>query len=150
MKAFWNIFFSIFFVALVLIGVRYLAVNSLVILTVPAFDFIVMALAIFRLVRLFTYDVITEFIRDWFKDAPQGTLQGTLGTLLSCPWCTGLWFAFFVVFAYFATPYAWPVLLMLALAGLASFVQILSNWVGWNAEYRKRVVTGGGGSGTCG
>lgn len=150
MKAFWNIFFSLFFALLVLIGIRYLAVNGLIILTVPAFDFIVLALAIFRLVRLFSYDIITQFIRDWFKDAPEGTLSGTVGALLSCPWCTGLWFSFFVVFVYYATPYAWPVLLMLALAGIASHVQIVSNWVGWNAEYRKRVVTGSSGSGTCG
>jgi hypothetical protein len=148
----WNVVFSAFFAVLLFYGVWWLAASRLIFYDVPVRDLVLIALAIFRLVRLFTYDVITAFIRNWFVDAPENSLGHTLGALLNCPWCTGLWFSFVVVFFYFATPYSWPVILVLALAALASLMQVLSNWVGWSAEAKKRSVLGmsAGKGGTCG
>ena len=141
MKAFWSIFFSLFFAALLFIGVEWL-VRAERIGWLSMAEVFILSLAIFRLVRLFTYDLITEFIRDWFAGAPRETFRGTLGALLNCPWCTGLWFSFFVVFAYFATPYAYPIILVLALAGIASFFQVISNLIGWHAAGQTRGVQG--------
>jgi energy-converting hydrogenase Eha subunit G len=78
--------------------------------------------------------------------------MGTLSALLHCSWCQGLWFSGFVIFFYFATPLAWPVILILALAGVASFIQILANLAGWSAELKKRTVLGPDhkSTGTCG
>lgn len=152
MNAFWNILFSLFFAALVVLGTGYLVLMGAFDRPLHTGDLILMALAIFRLIRLFTYDAITAFIRNWFKDAPKDTFRGTISTLLHCPWCIGLWFSATVVFFYFATPYAWPVILILALAALASFFQLVANLVGWSAEAKKRMVegTGTGPGGTCG
>ncbi len=141
-KHFWNIALTIFFVALVLGGVGYLASIHAFYRTVGIPDVLLMTLATWRMTRLFTYDAITKFIRDWFVDARPETLAGTLYTLLTCPWCTGLWFAATAVFFYFATPYAWPILLILAIAALGSYLQVLSNLTGWTAEYKKRQVLG--------
>ncbi|HEX8591164.1 MAG TPA: DUF1360 domain-containing protein [Candidatus Paceibacterota bacterium] len=134
---FWNTFFSVFFLLLVVLGVSYLAEARLIFYDVPVRDLLLIALAVFRLVRLFTYDHITTFIRDWFKDAPVNSLRHTLGALLNCLWCTGLWFSFLVVFCYFATPFSWPVILVLALAALASFFQVFTNLVSWSAQLKK-------------
>jgi hypothetical protein len=97
-----------------------------------------MALATQRMTRLFTYDLITRFIRDWFAGHDDRSFLGTLGALINCPWCTGLWFAFLVVFFYFAVPLAWYIILMLAIASVGSFFQLVANWVGWSAEAKKR------------
>ncbi len=140
MKAFWNGSFSVFFALLIVLGILYLDVGHRFDRVISLGDFVLMALAIWRLIRLFTYDAITEFIRDWFEGAPPHTFRGTLGTLWNCPWCIGLWLSFVVVFFYFATPYAWPVILILALAAVASFLQILSNLIGWSAEAKKLQV----------
>jgi hypothetical protein len=138
---FWNLVFSVFFALLVLLGTQYLASNRLVFYDVPFRDLVLIALAIFRLVRLLSYDVITQFIRDWFVGAPQDSLRHTLGMLVNCPWCTGLWFSFLVVFFYFAAPlFAWPIIIILALAALASLFQILANLIGWAAELKKMEV----------
>jgi len=152
MKHFWNIFFSVFFAALLFGGIAWLASTGRFARPVTTGDFVLMALAIWRLIRLFTYDAITAFVREWFAGADPHSLRGTLNTLVNCPWCVGLWFSFIVVFFYFATIYAWPVILILALAAVASFLQILSNLVGWNAEAKKRMVEGSGTGkgGTCG
>lgn len=134
---FWNTFFSIFFALLLILGIWYLAAARLIFYDVPVRDLLLISLAIFRLVRLFTYDHITSFIRDWFRDAPKDSLGHTLGALLSCLWCTGLWFSFLVVFCYFWTPYAWPIILVLAVSALASFFQVLTNLISWSAQNKK-------------
>lgn len=139
---FWNTVLSLFFAILVLAGSLWLLSYDLVYYELPFLDVLLMALAVFRLTRLFTYDLITQFIRDWFVGAKRDSLSHTLGALLGCPWCTGLWFGFVVVFFYFATPLAWPIILILAVAALGSFFQVLSNWVGWSAEAKKKSVQG--------
>ena len=153
MKYFWNIAFTIFFLFLLVNGISWLATTGAFNRPVTLGDFVLMALAIWRLVRLFTYDAITAFVRDLFVGADPHSFRGTVNTLINCPWCIGLWFSFIVVFFYFATIYAWPVILILALAAVGSFLQILSNLVGWSAEAKKRMVLGQGmgeKGGTCG
>jgi Protein of unknown function (DUF1360) len=140
--AVWNIFFGVFFLLLVFIGTDWLFTNGRLASFVPLADFFLISLAIFRLIRLVCYDVVTQFVRDWLETKTPGTFLGTLSALIHCPWCAGLWFAFFVTFFYFATPFAWFLILVLALAGIASMFQILANLIGWSAELKKRTVLG--------
>lgn len=137
----WNFVFSLFFAVLVLWGATWLMQSGKIVTGITFGNFVLMALAIFRLVRLFTYDHITRFIRDWFIGKSENSFMGTVGALLTCPWCTGLWFSFLVVFFAYATPIAWPIILILALAALASFFQIVANLVGWHAEGKKISVS---------
>lgn len=141
MRTFWSLFFSLFFLVLVVMGLQWLIAGNLITWIQP-WEFFLLALAIFRLIRLFSYDLITAFLRDWLKKAEPNTFLGTVSQLVNCPWCIGLWFSFLVVFAYFATPYAWPLILILALASIASFFQILTNLIGWHAEGKKNQVQG--------
>jgi hypothetical protein len=138
----WNIVFGLLFIALVIKGTYWLSVTGRLPHSVSLGAFALMSLAIFRLVRLFTYDNITAFVRDWFNGCRPGSCGDTLGVLINCPWCMGLWFAFFVPFFYYATPYAWFVILILALAAVGSFFQLVSNLVGWYAEAKKKEVQG--------
>ena len=134
---FWSIALSILFIGLVAFGIWYLTSIGAFYRNLGIADLLLMSLAVWRLTRLFTYDAITKFIRDWFVGAKPTSLRGALHTLVNCPWCSGLWFGATVVFFYFLTPYTWPVVLILAVSALGSFMQILSNLVGWNAEYKK-------------
>ena len=136
----WNTLLSLFFGGLVAAGVWWIFTTHRIFYPLPVLDLVLMSLAIFRLIRLFTYDVITKFIREWFEGAREDSFAHTLGALLNCPWCTGLWFSFIIVFSYYATPFAWPVILILAVAGIASFLMTLSNLVGWMAEGKKLEV----------
>ena len=137
---FWNTVLSLFFALLVIISLKLLSDAGRIYYGIPVRDLVLMALAIFRLVRLFTYDGITKFIRDWFVDARVDSFRHTLGVLINCPWCTGLWFSWVIVTFYFSSLYSWPVILILSLAAIASFIQVLTNWVGWNAEAKKLEV----------
>lgn len=137
---FWYTTLSLFFMALGVATYSWLLANERLISWVPLTDFFLMVLATARLVRLFTYDIITAFIRDWFAGKELDSLLGTLGALLNCPWCSGLWFALFVAFFYFATPIAWYVIFVLALSYVATALQLLMNFIGWSAEAKKRQV----------
>lgn len=135
---FWYTVSSLFFIALAAGAYSWLAEHGRLVAWIPFTDFLLMALATMRLVRLFTYDIITAFIRNWFVGAEPESLRSTLGALINCPWCTGLWFAFLIAFAYLATPVAWYAILVLALSTLATSLQILTNLVGWSAELKKK------------
>lgn len=135
---FWYTAFSLFFIALLVLAYQWLSVRGLLDYGMSAGDIVLVSLAVMRLVRLFTYDKITKFVRDWFVGAAPDSFRGTLGALLDCPWCTGLWFSGFVLFFYYAWDGAWFFILILAIASIASFLQILANLAGWSAEHRKR------------
>lgn len=151
---FWNVAFSIFFLALVFMGVVILeseAYKDMANLTLV--DYVLMALASFRVIRLVVYDKITAFFREQFYDVnptktkmalekPATGPRRTLADLLTCPWCFGVWAAATVSFFYLLTPYALYPVLLLALSAVASFIQLLSNLIGWKAEQIKQDVEG--------
>lgn len=153
----WNFLFAVFFLILVyLAGWTLISVNGGLPASIPFFDFVLLVLATFRMTRLVVYDRIMKFFHDWFLDDKELITSGgdvlflrekpadgprrTMADLLSCPWCTGMWFAFAVPFFYFLTPYAWFVILALAIGALASLFQVLANMIGWRAEYLKKEV----------
>jgi hypothetical protein len=102
--------------------------------------FFLLAFATFRLTRLIVFDKITEFFRNYFledvelKDAAgnvqtyvkprEGRIRGWIGELISCYWCTGVWCSIFLFCLYWFIPHiATPIILILAIAGVASSIE---------------------------
>ena len=139
---FWHTNLSIFFIALAALAYYYLATHGKLAPWIPLSDFLLIALAVMRLVRLFTYDSITAFVREWFYGASEKSLLGSFGTLINCPWCMGLWFSLIVLFFYFLSPLSWYGILVLALSTVASILQLFANFLGWSAEAKKREAQG--------
>ncbi len=148
---FWTIVFTVFFLCLLGMGIVILhteSYRSLSELTVT--DYVLMALATHRLIRLFVYDTMTKFFREQFYNAeenkrgevmlykPTSGPRRTLAVLLSCPWCFGVWAASTVAFFYLLTPYAFFPVLILALASVGSTLQLTTNLIGHKAEQLKR------------
>ena len=118
---------------------------------IPLFDAFLLALASFRLTRLFVYDKIMRWFRElfvskreftkdgvtWVEMLPAGGILRTGHDLLGCPWCIGFWSALVVTFLYFTFSWAWIVILFLAVAGAGSAMTITANAVGWTAENLK-------------
>lgn len=102
-------------------------------------DLIILVLASFRLTHLIVFDEITLFLREPFiqvsyiTDASGqvsrdlqfkgGRLRQWIGRLLSCHWCVGIWIGALVVLLYLYVPAAYPVLLILAIAGAAAVIE---------------------------
>ncbi|MEH7436424.1 DUF1360 domain-containing protein [Neobacillus drentensis] len=104
-------------------------------------SFLVLSLASFRLTRLLVFDKITEFIRQPFFDevseknedgeievyyiTKRTGIKKFMGELLSCYWCTGIWAATFITgFNYLFPGVSEPITLILAIAGLASIIEL--------------------------
>lgn len=107
-----------------------------------ALDLILLSLASFRLTRLIVFDKITSFIRKPFfqeeeEKNEKGEIEiyivpkksgfkGWVGELLSCYWCTGVWITIFIVcISYFIPYWSGPLIVVLAVAGLASLLETI-------------------------
>lgn len=151
---FWNIVFSALFLSFLVSGTIILETNATASLhNLTLSEFAILSLATFRITRLFVYDKITAFFREQFYNArvtKTGTIlekpvtgaRRTLADLFSCPWCFGVWAGTMVVFFYELTPYAWYPILILAISGVGSTLQIFVNMIGWKAEQLKNEVEG--------
>lgn len=105
------------------------------------FDFVVLSLATFRVIRLVTYDKIFAPIRDFFMDdqagvlvKPSGGFRRLIAELIECVWCTGLWGALAVFTLYGVSSFGYYIVLVLAVAALGTFFQNLSRAVAKHAE----------------
>jgi hypothetical protein len=105
-------------------------------------ELFIISLASFRLTRLLVNDRITEFIRAPFFEEEiemnekgeqeiyyvpkKGRIVHFIGELLSCYWCTGIWSAAGVYLFYFFWPQvATPILVILAVAGIAAIIETM-------------------------
>lgn len=170
---FWNFWLLVLSVVLLVIELWILAEFGTLPVSIGIFDAALITLATFRLTRLFVYDSIMHFVRDWFlirnvtitdqevlvarRKYPSG-FRRAMSDLFSCPWCFGLQAAMLVVFFYYLSPLSWIVILMFAVGGVATFIQLMANAIGWKAEYLKRTTESqipdervkGSSGGTCG
>ena len=146
----WNFLFALFYAAVLAGGSWALWSFGRLPVGITFFDASLIALASFRLTRLFVYDRGMQFFRDWFLDVfpspdaggpvralPARGPRRTASELLSCPWCFGLWGTMLTAFGYYASPYLWLPILIVALAGVASLLQLCANWLGWHANIAK-------------
>jgi hypothetical protein len=149
----WNILLSAFFIVMLCFGLLLIyTVRGSLPHEISLFDAVLLALAAFRITRLIVYDKITRFFREWFvykyDDVREGKevtiilpyqvgLRRTLHDLVNCPWCIGIWGTLIIVVIYYVFPFGWLITFILAIAGVASFMQMLANLIGWSAEYMK-------------
>jgi hypothetical protein len=150
----WNILAVILFVVLSIVLLRCLEARGILVDYVPFGDFIILSLAIFRIIRLVAYDNIALFIREAFLDVKtvryaeegeefiervpsENSLKRTISKLLNCPWCIGVWITLFVLYVYLTYPSLFIVFILLALSSAASLFQMFANLLGWKAEYQK-------------
>jgi hypothetical protein len=77
-----------------------------------------------------------SWVRDYFGQFEKGPRRA-IHSLLGCPWCSGTWMAILVAYLYFLVPIAWPFLLVLALAGMGSFIQIVIWRIGVEPSWHK-------------
>jgi hypothetical protein len=144
----------VFIILVICAGILFQSLSGYIPTYIEPYDLIILMLASFRLIRLFTYDQIMRVVRDLFLDHREFTDENgivmierskpthgpkrALSDLFGCPWCMGMWVSFFVVVLYFAFPPARFLGLVLALAGAASAFQIVMNGIGSRAELYKK------------
>ena len=99
-------------------------------------DLALLGLATFRLIHLISYDRVLDFARVAVMDSEGSRLKAAdrgwrrvVCELMECLWCAGLWSALVVVTAYALGNWGRLGILLLAVAGLGSLLQVISKAV---------------------
>ena len=99
-------------------------------------DLALLGLATLRVIHLLTYDKMFGPIRESFMDGSGPTLRKAargwrrlVCELLECLWCTGMWSSVLVLTAYLVSPISRFFVIVLAVAGLGSLLQVLSKGI---------------------
>jgi hypothetical protein len=91
---------------------------------VNAVDFLILALAAYRITRLIVEDTLLEPLRErvWKRFPP----ETKLGYLFTCFWCTGFWVSVLIVAVYLLLPSATiAIALVFALSAVVGIIDTI-------------------------
>lgn len=135
----WNFWSAFAFFALV-VGVGYLLDRKGVNIREIRFrEVILIILASYRMTRIIVFEKIFKYLRDVLKKREDLYLLGTLHSIITCPWCAGVWCTLIIIVFYFLVPYGDLLVYVLALAGIASMVILFSNLLHMWTEGKQRI-----------
>lgn len=127
---------AIVFLIFLSVSVLLLQENNFEIAEVSILDLVILTLATFRLIRLLMYEKVLGIIRHFIHSRADRLFFKSLGNLVKCPWCTGVWTALFVFDFHYLVPYGLYLNYILAIAGVASVLVVAVN----NLNYRSDIL----------
>lgn len=133
---FWSVF--IFFGAIVLVGYL-LEKKGLDIQNLSLKEAVLVILATYRMTRILVFEKIFKYFRNVLKRREDLYLIGTFHSIITCPWCAGVWVTLIIIIFYWLVPYGDLLVYVLALAGLASMVILISNLLHMYTEGQQRI-----------
>lgn len=133
---FWSAF--VFLGAVVLVG-YFLKRKGLDIRNLTLKEAIVIILASYRMTRILVFEKILKHFRDALKRRENLYVIGTIHSMVTCPWCAGVWITLIMILFYFLVPFGDLLVYVLALAGLASMMILVSNLLHMYTERRQRI-----------
>jgi hypothetical protein len=135
----WNFWSAFAFFALV-VGVGYLLEKKGLAIEEMTFkEAAVIILASYRMTRILVFEKIFKYLRDVLKRREDFYLIGTLSSIITCPWCAGVWVTLVIIVFYYLVPYGILLVYVLALAGIASLVILISNLLHMWTEGKQRI-----------
>lgn len=133
---FWSVF--VFLCAIAFVGF-FLDKKGIDIRDLSLKEAVLVILAAYRMTRILVFEKIFKYLRDVLKRRENLYVIGTLHSIVTCPWCAGVWVTLIIIVFYFLVPYGTLLVYVLALAGLASMVILSSNLLHMYTERRQRI-----------
>ena len=133
---FWSAF--VFFGLVVLVGFL-LEKKGMDIEDITLKQAIVIILASYRMTRILVFEKIFKYFRDALKKREDLYVIGTLSSIITCPWCAGVWVTMIIIVFYFLVPYGILMVYVLAMAGIASILILYSNMLHMRTERKQRI-----------
>lgn len=133
---FWSAF--VFFGLIVLVGYL-LEKKSIDIGKITLKEAVVIILASYRMTRILVFEKIFKYLRNVLKRREGLYIVGTLSSIITCPWCAGVWVTLIIVVFYFLVPYGILLVYVLAMAGVASVVILYSNMLHMRTDRKQRI-----------
>ena len=133
---FWSVF--VFLCAIAIVGF-FLDKKGIDIRDLSLKEAVLVILASYRMTRILVFEKIFKYLRDVLNRRKGLYVVGTLSSIITCPWCMGVWVTLFIIVFYFLVPYGALLVYVLALAGLASLVILFSNLMHMWTEGKQRI-----------
>ena len=133
---FWSVF--VFFGAVVLVG-HFLKREGVDIRDLTMKEAVLVILSSYRMTRILVFEKIFKHFRDALKKRENLYVIGTIHSMVTCPWCAGVWVTLIIIVFYFLIPYGALLVYVLALAGLTSMVILISNLLHMYTERKQRL-----------
>ena len=134
----WNFASLFLFFALIGITGYFLETESIDITNISTTDLIILTLAIYRVTRVVVFEKIFKYFRDLVKANNRVYFMRTLCYIITCPWCAGVWIALIMVVFFFLVPYGKLLVYIMAVSGVASFLVMLSNYLGLSVYEKEK------------
>ncbi len=142
------------FIAVCIIIYALLVTRTISVQPIRLFDIFLVALASFRLIRLFCYDSVFAFVRESIaykshrieengevfmeRKLATGPFRRMLATLLDCPWCVGLWTTVLVALLYTLSPASALLVVVIGVSAVASLFQLIASLIGAKCDEVER------------
>jgi hypothetical protein len=136
----WNILSMVVFVLLLIAAGTLLIEMGIDITRITWGDLILLSIATYRMIRLLVYDRIFKLVRDFIRSFEGTGLGDSLKTIITCPWCAGVWISLFNVAIFYLVPFGQLFIYVMSIAGIATFLQLGSNIAGLVAENKQMDV----------
>lgn len=133
---FWSAF--VFFGLVVLVGYLFQK-KGIDIEEITLKEAVVIILASYRMTRILVFEKIFKYFRDALKRREDLYLIGTLSSIITCPWCAGVWVTLTIMVFYYLVPFGTLLVYVLALAGITSIVILYSNMLHMRTERKQRI-----------
>ena len=135
----WNFWSAFVFFALVALTGYLLERKEVHLDEMGIRDALVLILASYRMTRVLVFEKIFKYFRDVLKRKSHFYVIGTVASIVTCPWCAGVWVTLVIVVFYYLVPFGYVLVYVLALAGVASLVTLFSNMTQMRAEMKQRI-----------
>lgn len=135
----WNFWSAFVFFGAILLAGHFLNREGIDIRDLTMKEAVLVILASYRMTRILVFEKILKHFRDALKKRENLYVIGTIHSMVTCPWCAGVWVTLIIIVFYFLVPYGALLVYVLALAGLASMVILVSNLLHMYTERRQRM-----------
>jgi len=135
----WNFWSAFVFFGLIFLFGYLLEQKGIEIEDVTFKEAAVIILASYRMTRIIVFERIFKYLRDTLRRRENLYVIGTLSSIITCPWCAGVWVTLTIIIFYYLVPYGILLTYVLALSGLASLVILYSNMMQMRADKKQRI-----------
>lgn len=135
----WNFWSALFFFGMVVLVGYLLEKKGIEVEDIKLKEAIVIILASYRMTRILVFEKIFKYFRDVLKKRESLYVIGTMSSIITCPWCAGVWVTLTIIVFYFLIPFGVLLVYVLALAGIASIVILYSNMLHMRTEHKQRI-----------
>jgi hypothetical protein len=135
----WNFWSAFVFIGAISLVGYFLDKKGIDIRDLTMKEAVLVILASYRMTRILVFEKILKAFRDALKRREDLYVIGTIHSMVTCPWCAGVWVTLIIIVFYFLVPYGALLVYVLALAGIASMVILVSNLLHMYTERRQRI-----------